>query len=250
MEPEKRDERRLYRDLSWTWPIISPPKEYVEESETFCKAIKDHSKIEVRTVLHLGCGGGHNDNTFKKYFEVTGVDLSEAMLNIARKLNPEVKYSQGDMRTVRLGKKFDAVIIFDAINYMLTEDELKSAFLTAYEHLKPGGVFLTIPEDYPERFEQNKTECRVHSEGDVEIVFVENGYDPDVTDTVYEATFVYLIRQKGKLEVYTDRHVLGIFKLDTWRKLLKEVGFKVKELKFTHSTLKEGDFYPMYVCIK
>jgi SAM-dependent methyltransferase len=245
-----KDTRRLYGDLAWTWPIISPPGEYVEESETFAKVIKEHSKEKPKTLLHLGCGGGHNDYTLKKYFDVTGVDISENMLGLARKLNPEADYRQGDMRTVRLGELFDAVIIFDSINYMLTEDELGSAFKTAYEHLKPGGVFLTIPEDYPQRFKQNETEHRICKNDDVEIVFIENGYDPETNDTEYEGTFVYLIRRDGKLEIHTDRHLNGIFELDTWRRLLNDVGFEVNELKFTHSSLKEGDFYPMFVCAK
>jgi hypothetical protein len=84
----------------------------------------------------------------------------------------------------------------------------------------------------------------------VEIVFIENGYDPDIDDTEYDCTFVYLIRKSGKLDIQTDHHVLGIFELDTWRRLLKDVGFEVNELKFVHSELKEGDFYPMFVCVK
>ena len=63
-----KDERRLYGDLAWTWPIISPVEDYIEETELFSKLIKEHSTIEVNTLLHLGCGGGHNDYTFKKTF--------------------------------------------------------------------------------------------------------------------------------------------------------------------------------------
>jgi SAM-dependent methyltransferase len=91
-----KDERRLYSDLAWTWPIISPVEDYIEETELFGKLIKEHSTIEVKTLLHLGCGGGHNDYTFKKHFKVTSVDISEDMLALAKKLNPEVNYQYGD----------------------------------------------------------------------------------------------------------------------------------------------------------
>lgn len=139
-EYSSSDQRRLYGDLAWVWPIISPPEHYIKETEQFCKVIREHSQIEVKALLDLGCGGGHNDYTLKRHFEVTGVDMSAAMLELARQLNPEVTYSLGDMRTVRLGKTFDAVTIFDSINYMLTVENLQAAFVTAFMHLEPGGV--------------------------------------------------------------------------------------------------------------
>jgi len=245
-----KDERRLYSDLAWTWPIISPVGNYIEETELFSKLIKEHSKIEVKTLLHLGCGGGHNDYTFKKHFKVTSVDISEDMLTLAKKLNPEVNYQYGDMRTIQLGEKYDGVAILDSINYIKTVEDLQRTFITAYEHLKPGGVFLTFVEQIAGQFKQNNTTCSTHSKGDVEITFIENDYDPDPTDTSHEATFIYLIRVGGKLEVHTDRHLCGIFKLKTWLKLLKEVGFKVIQNKLEHSTFIKGEFHPILICIK
>ncbi len=245
-----KDERRLYGDLAWTWPIISPVEDYIEETELFSKLIKEHSKIAAKTLLHLGCGGGHNDYVFKKYFKITSVDISEDMLTLAKKLNPEVNYQYGDMRTIRLEERFDAVTILDSINYIKTVEDLQRTFITTYEHLKPGGVFLTFMEQIAGQFKQKNTTCSTHSKGNVEITFIENYYDPDPTDTNYEATFIYLIRVGGKLEIYSDRHLCGIFKLETWLECLKATGFEVKQVKFTHSTFTEGEFYPMLICIK
>jgi SAM-dependent methyltransferase len=247
--PSSSDQRRLYNDLAWTWPIISPPEEYVRETEEFCKIIREHSQIGTKTLLNLGCGGGHHDNTLKRYFEVTGVDVSEAMLGLARRLNPEVTYLVGDMRTLRLGKLFDAVAVFDSLAYMLTEDDLLAAFTTAFVHLKPGGVFCTYVEQSRERFRQNKTRYSTHAQDDIEITFVENSYDPDPTDTTYESTFVYLIRRGGHLQIETDKHLCGIFALGTWHGLLKEVGLEVTQRKFRDPSL-EGGSCPMLVCLK
>ncbi|MBA7523883.1 hypothetical protein ES705_16017 [subsurface metagenome] len=244
------DERRLYGDLAWTWPIISPVEDYIEETEFFSKLIREHSTIEVKTLLHLGCGGGHNDYTFKKHFKATSVDISEDMLSLAKKLNPEVDYKYGDMRTIRLEERFDAITILDSIGYMKTKEDLQRTSITAYKHLKPGGVFLTIVEQIAGQIKQNNTTHSTHSQGDTEITFIENYYDPDPTDTSCEATFIYLIRVGGKLKVRTDRHLCGIFKLETWLELLKATGFKVKQEKFTHSPFTEGESCPMLICIK
>jgi SAM-dependent methyltransferase len=229
-ESSDKDQRRLYGDLAWTWPIVSAPETYVEESEESARLIREQSQIEAKTLLNMGCGGGHNDWTLKKHFRLTGADISEDMLALARRRNPEVTYHVGDMRTLRLGKTFDAVVIFDSIDYMLTEDDLRAAFETAFLHVKPGGVFLTYEEIRPETYAQNRTQHQVGREGDVEIVFIENYYDPDPSDTTIECTFVYLIRRGGKLEIETDRHVCGLFPTETWMTLLREVGFKVTEL--------------------
>ena len=172
------------------------------------------------------------------------------MLEIAKKLNPEIFYQVGDMRTVRLKKKFDAATILDSINYIRTKEDLRKTFATVYEHLKPGGIFLTFVEQIAEKFIQNDTKYSVHSCKDLEIVFIENYYDPDQTDTSYEISFIYLIRHKGELEVCTDYHICGIFNLATWFEFLKVTGFKVKQMKFTHSTFKKGEYYPLLLCIK
>lgn len=241
--------QRLYHDLAWVWPIISPPEHYVEETEYFCSVIRQHSRIEVKNILHLGCGGGHNDHYLRKHFEVTGVDISEAMLGLAGQLNPEVTYLLGDMRSVRLKKTFDSVALLDSVGYMLTTNDLVAAFATAFAHLKPGGVLLTTPDFTTERFQQNKTSSRVCCKGDIEIMFLENYYDPDPTDTTYESTFVYLIRREGALEIETDRHLCGIFPSKTWRSLLKKSGFEVKQSEFKATDMEPGT-YPLFIGIK
>ncbi len=239
-----KDQRRLYGDLAWIWPIVSPPEHYVEEAGLFRKLIEKNSRAKVRTLLHLGCGAGHIDLTLKRHFRITGIDLSEKMLAIARPLNPEVVYCQGDMRTVRLRKEFDAVVIADSITYMLSKRDLRKAFVTAWTHLKPGGVFCTYAELTVERFEQNKTEVTTCERGGIEIVFIENTFDPDPKDTTCELTCVYLIRERGRLRMETDRHIAGLFRLGTWNDLLEDVGFDVRQ------TVYPGESFPVFVCAK
>lgn len=234
--------RRMYNDLNWAWPLISHEKNYVEAAESIIKSVLVNSGIEVKTALHIGCGGGGHDYTLKKTFELTAVDLSEEMLEHARKLNPDVTYHQGDMRNVRLGKKYDAVIIADSINYMLTEKELGAAFKTAFEHLRPGGLFFTYAEYFADRFKQNMTWCSSHKKEDVDISFIHNNYDPDPSDTMFESTFIYLIRRDGKLEVETDVHCQGLFEQEVWIRLLRDAGFEVKTEE------SNSDKYLMYIC--
>ena len=228
--PEIIEKRRMYEDLAWAWPIISPPDDYVEESDFFARLINEQAQIPVKHILNLGCGGGHNDATLKKHFEVTGIDISQDMLNMAKRLNSDVEYVCGDMRAVRIGRQFDAVTVFDAISYMRNEESLRAAFNTAFQHLKPGGVFVTYVEETRDAFKQNQTRCSCHGRDDIEIVLVENYYDPDPADNSYEGNFIYLIRRQGRLTVETDSHLLGLFSLDTWLELMGQVGFVVERV--------------------
>jgi SAM-dependent methyltransferase len=238
-------ENRLYGGLAWLWPILSDPARYRHEAAAFRDAIRAHTSIPTTTLLDLGCGGGHNDLYLKQDFQVTGVDLSPGMLGHARRLNPEATYVQGDLRTVRLGTAFDAVIIADAIDYMLTEADLAAAFATAHAHLRPGGVFCTYAEHTREHFVQNHNKCWTRNREDVEVTFLENNFDPDVSDATFEGTFVYLIRERGRLRIETDRHLLGLFDLPTWRRLLTAARFEIVE-----TTLAEEDEppIPMFIC--
>ncbi len=249
----KKAKWRAYSDLAWTESIIAPPGEYAEETELFGRVIKDNSRIEARTLLHLGCGAGGNDYTFKRHFTVTGVDISEDMLELAGKLNPEVTYIRGDMRKIALKECFDAVAIPDCIGYMTTVEDLRKVVTTGCKHLRPGGVLLIVAHT-SEGFRGNNF-VYTGSNGDVEVTVFENNYVFESTRTTYEATFVYLIRRRGKLEIYTDCHTLGLFTLTTWLSLLKDVGLEVKQMKMEHSydrfILGEGE-YPllMFICRK
>lgn len=246
-QPSSQDQQRLYRDLAWLWPIISPPEDYVAESMQFVETIRRLAHRDVRTLLHLGCGGGHNDFTFKQSFQVAGVDVSEEMLAIARSLNPEAAYHRDDIRKVRLGQTFDAVVALDSMNYMLNEADLRAAFAAAYAHLEPGGVFLTCAMETRERFQQNKTVGSGYAREGVEVTFVENLYDPNHSDTTYEATFVYLIRRSGRLTIETDQHVCGLFPLETWIAQLLEAGFGVQQMEYAPS---DSEPYPVLVGLK
>lgn len=240
----EQDQRRMYDQLAWTWPIVTPPERYAEAAEQFYRLVEAHSRRKVYTLLDLGCGGGHTDLYLKTHYGVTGIDTSKAMLALAQALNPEAEYLAGDMRTVRLGRTFGAVLLGDAVTYMLTPADLRAAFETAYLHLRPGGVFLTSAQDTAERFQQNWARASTHVKGDLQITFVENDYDPDPGDTTYEYTAVYLIRRGGALEVEVDRHLCGLFPIETWRELLRAAGFQV-----TETSLADGEI-PLFIAVR
>src|SRR5919109_3784210 len=118
---------KLYGELAEWWPLFSSRAEYRSETSQFRRVMRRAIRPAPRTVLELGSGGGSSASYLKADFQMTLVDLSEAMLKVSRKLNPECEHVRGDIRRVRLGRTFDAVYVHDAICHMVSEKDLRAA---------------------------------------------------------------------------------------------------------------------------
>ena len=152
------------------------------------------------------------------------------MLAVSARLNPECEHVEGDMRTVRLGRTFDAVFVHDAIAYITTELDLGAVFVTAFEHCRPGGVALFVPDFVRETLVEG-TDHGGHDGIDRGLRYLQWRWDPDSSDSTYESEFAYLLRlPDGSIDLRRDRHVCGLFPRDTWLRRLHETGFEAKAL--------------------
>lgn len=97
-----------------------------------------------RTLLDIGCGTGKHAALFREGgYGVTGVDLSETMLQQARLNHPGIDFHAGDARTVRLNRTFDVVTsLFHVASYQTSDKDLDAYLATAKAHLAPGGIFI------------------------------------------------------------------------------------------------------------
>lgn len=216
-----------YNDLAWTEDLLAGPAEYEDEVMVYVNLIKRTAAEPPNTLLHLGSGAGGHDRIFKRHFTVTGVDLSPGMLDKARAAHPDIEYLEGDMRTLRLNRRFDAVAIPDSIDYMASLDDLRQAIQTAAAHLKSGGVLLVVAKT-EETFRNNNFAYTGEKDG-VHVTILENNYINLFRPNTYEATFMYLIRREGELAIYTDHHVLGLYSQATWEKVFNDAGFIIRK---------------------
>ena len=221
---------RFYGELAPWWPLISPPEEYAEEAAYAATMLRTAS-IPVHEVLELGSGGGHNAVYLKASFAMTLVDLSDGMLEVSRRLNPECEHHQGDMRAVRLGRTFDAVFVHDAVDYMVTEGDLGQAIETAFVHCRPGGVAVFIPDQIAETFVE-EADHGGHDGADGRAVrFLDWSWDPDPSDTSISTEYVFLLRgADGSVDVVHETHRLGLFGRAVWLRLLAGAGFVPTEV--------------------
>lgn len=230
---------RLYQDLASWWPLISPPQDYAEEA-AFMAGVFGRASGPVRDVLELGSGGGSNASHLKARFDFTLVDLSEAMLEVSAKLNPDCRHVLGDMRTIRLGRTFDAVLAHNAVAYMTSEADLRQAMATAFAHCRPGGVAVFIPDNITETFEAG-TGCGGGDGDDGRSArFLEWSWDPDPADTWTLTDYVYMLRDlDAPVRVVHETHRLGLFGHDTWLALLADAGFTAEAM--TEQTTEDRD---------
>jgi SAM-dependent methyltransferase len=147
------------------------------------------------------------------------------MLAVSRRLNPECEHVEGDMRSVRLGRTFDAVFVHDAIAYITTREDLRRVFATAHEHVRPGGAALFVPDWIRETF--TPTTDHGGSDGaDRALRYLDWTWDPDPDDETHLMDLVYVLREAdAAIRVEHDRHVCGLFPRAAWLELLEEAGF-------------------------
>ena len=216
---------------------MSAPADYAEEATVYGDLLIASGVKPLRSVLELGSGGGNNASHMKARFALTLVELSPGMLEVSKRLNPECTHHQGDMRSVRLDRQFDAVFVHDAICYMATIDDLCRAMETAFVHCRPGGVALFCPDHVTETFEPSTDHGGHDGEGRA-FRYLEWTWDPDPSDGTYTVDFSFLLRTGTETRVMHDRHVEGLFTRATWLDTLRSVGFQPESRMYSHSEVE------------
>lgn len=228
---------RLYAELADWYSMLSSPGEYTEDARIFLEMLTQAAGSPPRTLLELGSGAGNTASHYKHTVDATLVDLSPQMLAVSQRLNPECEHRQGDMRTVRLGRTFDAVLVHDAVHYLTTYADLQQTMATAFAHCRPGGVALFAPDFTRETFVPATTHGGHDGDGRA-MRYLAWISDPDPSDTTYVVDFAYLFHETGQPTRSThERHVHGLFGRAEWLKGLEEVGFEASVRPFNHSEL-------------
>lgn len=102
-------------------------------------------------ILDIGCGSGYPiaDYLIKNGFHLTGIDASVKLLKIAKANCPKMKCIYGDIRTVLLQEKYDAILEWWCLFHLPKQDQLDmiSRFAT---WLKKDGIleFTTGDHEY------------------------------------------------------------------------------------------------------
>jgi SAM-dependent methyltransferase len=129
-------------------------------------------------VLDVCCGSGHvTQELVRRGYQVTGVDGSAALIEIARSKMPDVRFCVQDVQQLRIEDRFDAAIsTFDSLNHVLSFEGVQRVFANVHEQLAPGGTFV-FDMNLEQAYSQDLTQWHVTLNDDA-VGLVRGHYDP------------------------------------------------------------------------
>jgi SAM-dependent methyltransferase len=133
----------VFIDYSDYYDLLYSDKPYDKEVNYLYSLIKKHAPTGVN-VLDLGCGTGRHDVLLStKGFNVTGVDNSEMMIEIAQSQFPDNEFLVDDIRSIKFDRRFDIILsLFHVISYQTENSDLVSVFDNVSNHLEDNGIFI------------------------------------------------------------------------------------------------------------
>lgn len=228
---------RMYNELAELWPRLSPPERYRDEAGRLGRLFARELGPGPLRLLALGSGGGHLVWNLSSSYQITAVDLSEAMLEVSRRLNPEVRHLCADMRCLQIEERFEVVLLHDAAAYLLHRDELVQTLTVAAGHLAPGGIVAVVPDYVQETYPGDHLAHHPCGDG-VEVLEWCRRTGSERLETV----FVFLFREGHGLRSLTDLHQMGLFSERTWLEAMGEAGFEARRPRNLQGRAGQGAY--------
>ena len=201
-------------------------KDYPAESAELHRIIQGACPT-AKTLLDVACGTGAHLVEMQRWYAVEGVDLSPAMLAVARTRLPGVPLHEADMRTLALGKTFDAVTcLFSSIGYMTDLVEMRAAVARLARHVAPGGALILDGWIRPDNWLDNR-----RADPDV-------AHDSDVTvvrqsfsrreGSITELDMHHLVQTDAGIEYFTETHRLRLTETADYVAAVSDAGLEAR----------------------
>ncbi len=184
-------------------------------------------------ILELGCGTGNFTlQMAEKGYTMTGVDLSEKMIQVAikktRKTKYKINYFLQDMRILQVPNKYPVIIsVCDSLNYLEDFFDLQFTFQGIYKGLEKGGQF--IFDLKTEAFYKSLGDSVFTDETENGYYIWENEYQENTKINNYYLTF-FIKRFKNYYKKYNEMHSQHVFTEQEVRQAAMEAGLSVKYL--------------------
>lgn len=225
------DEYAAYYDLLYR------DKDYAGEAGFIHELVTEYAP-QAKSLLELGCGTGlHAQLLAEKGYSIHGVDISPTMIARAgqRLLETDsrsrLSFEEADIRTVRVGRKFDgAISLFHVISYQTSNEDVLAAFRSAAGHLEEGGIFIfdiwygpAVLTQRPEVRIKRMNSAAHHVVRISEPTLDPNNCICDVDFTVFVST-----TDGVETKVVSERHRMRYFFLPELKFLLDAAGFQLE----------------------
>jgi ubiquinone/menaquinone biosynthesis C-methylase UbiE len=240
----------MYEDFAHVYDRFMGDTTYDEWTAYIDAVLKEHG---ARTLLDLACGTGNITIPLgQKGYDLTAADISADMLSEARMKADEaglnILFLMQDMRRLDLYDTVDAVICTcDALNYLLSEDDLLAAFKRVSLFLNPGGVFIfDVNSEYKYMEILGSNTFTESSEGASYIW--RNEYDETTGINEYD---IFFIVDDPPLR-FSEKHLQKSYGVDVLSELLKRAGLTVTHINdaYTDNPPKNDSERISFVAVK
>lgn len=222
-----------YYALALVYDRLNAEIDYGAWADYIDKKIKAHSKINTSLVLDLCCGtGSMTAELDRRGYDMTGVDLSPEMLDIAREkaaaLGRErnILFLCQDMCDFELYGTVQAVVsCLDSLNHLDTEGDLDRVFSLVQNYLENGGIFcFDMNSEY--KFENVYSDNAYVLEDEGIYCGWQNAYDRESRICEFY-TSIFTENEDGTYERYDDYEREYCFTRECVERLLEKNGFEI-----------------------
>ena len=248
-----------YSSLAEVYDALNTGCDYDALCSYLTKEIKENEKSKTSLLLDLACGTGKLTLMLREVgFDMTGIDLSEDMLSVAR----EACYEKGindvlwlcqDMTAFELFGTVDAcVCCLDSINYLTKLSDVKKCFSLVYNYLIPDGVFV-FDINTPYRFEHVYGNNAYILEDEGSLCAWQNEYDEKKKLCRFYLS-IFLENEDGTYERSDEIQCEKCYTRKQIEKALTDTGFEILgvygDLNHTPSTDTDEKWYFTVRCKK
>lgn len=222
----------VFSNKSIVYDLLYAGKNYKNEAAILHDLIAKNKRSDGSALLDMGCGTGKHLHYLANWYECTGIDLNQELLNIASTNAPSAHFARGNMMNFHLDKSFDAIIcLFSTISYAETSGNLARAIHAMAQHLRVGGVLIIEPWFLrgSKSFIVNRPYMTVYDGEDYKIVRISVARlegDLSIMDTRY-----LMSDDKGNLDAFSEEHRMALFSQEEYMQNMNDSGLEVHFIK-------------------
>ena len=207
--------------------IYAQFKDYEVETEQIYQLIAKHNP-NAKDILDIGCGTGQHAYrlTHKYGYQVDGIDIEPAFVDLATKKNPGGTFTVANMADFHLTKKYDVLLcLFSSIGYIDSTDNLQATMNCFMSHVKPQGLLIIEPWFEPGIMTGGKSFMHTAESENLNVCRMSYTELVGIKSILH---FEYLIGSEEGLSSFTERHELTLFTREQMTRSLNTAGFNVE----------------------
>lgn len=225
----------VYQELSAFYDLLTKDQPYYKWKDIVQHFIDGNAN----EILDIGCGTGTLTTQLTAFGQVSGVDFSADMLEIAKSRNEEINWYCQDMRYLDLPNQYDMITIFcDSLNYVTDPEEVLQVFNFVNKYLKEDGRMIFDVHSTFKMNHQFNNQNYIDEEDNLTLMW--QAIKGEESNSVYHQMSFFNLKQDNLYERYDEEHYQRTFDIEVYYELLKLAGFSV-EKTFTDFNIDQFD---------